>query len=144
MLKEFKLSKNSKKNLSGVRFELKLLVDRVLKKSIHDFGIPRYGGLRTAKEQNYLYYLVPQVTWLDGYERLSYHQTGNAFDIFVYDQHGACWKCKWKYKEISNLVKLEFQLMQKEGYFKGEILKWGGDWKHLDLPHFEVRIERGH
>lgn len=137
----FKLSKTSKSNIKGVRKEIIQLIERVLKKSNHDFGIPKYGGLRTPQEQNNLFHKRPKVTWLDGFKKKSYHQSGNAFDIFVYDEHGACWDCKYKYKEIANLVKEEFKLMQEECIFgENEQIKWGGDWiRFKDLPHFEIR-----
>ncbi len=81
------------------------------------------------------------MTQLDGYLKKSYHQSGEALDIFVYDEHGACWKCGNKYKDIANLFKSEFDLMKREGIFcKHEFLRWGGDWsKFKDLPHFEIR-----
>lgn len=137
---EYRLSRNSKKNLKGVRSEIIQLVERVLKKSPHDFGIPSNGGKRTAEEQNALYHLVPRVTWLDGYSKKSYHQSGNAVDIFIYDEHGACWDCTDKYHEVADLMKIEFDLMKCEGCFsENEIFRWGGDWKQRDLPHFEVK-----
>ncbi len=144
----YKLSNNSKDNLRGVKSPLFALVERSLKKSPHDFGIPRDGGKRSAERQHELYEIGrtkekdrKPITWLDGYDRKSYHQSGMAFDIFVYDEHGACWDCKWKYKEIADVIKSEFVKMQKEGHFcKCERLVWGGDWETFkDLPHFEVR-----
>ncbi len=137
---EFKLSRNSKKNLKGVRKEIKTLVNRVLKKSVHDFGIPKYGGLRTPQEQNNLFHIIPRLTQLDGFKRISSHQSGNAFDIFVYDEHGACWDCIYKYKEIADVIKEEFKLMKSKGIFtEEENLSWGGDWiRFKDLPHFEI------
>lgn len=140
MKKEFKLSKNSKKNIKDVRSEIKVLVDRVLSISSHDFGIPSDGGKRTAQEQNNLYHKRPPVTNVDGFKNISYHQTGNAVDIFIYDEHGACWDCINKYKEVADLFKSEFKKMQEEGLFKKtEQIRWGGDWRNPDRPHFEVR-----
>ncbi len=142
-MRKLKFSKSSIRNMGGIREEIKQLAHRVMSKSIHDFGIPRDGGKRTAKRQNVLYKLVPRVTWLDGYMKKSYHQSGEALDIFIYDQHGACWACKDKYKYLSDLFKAEFDLMKEEGIFgKHEFLRWGGDWKMKDLPHFEVRVLR--
>lgn len=137
---DFKLSKTSKENLKGVRESIITLVNRVLKKSPHDFGIPKYGGKRTAQEQNNLFHQKPKVTQLDGFKKISIHQSGNAFDIFVYDEHGACWKCLEKYKELAALFRTEFDLMKNEGLFeKDEKLEWGGDWiRFKDLPHFQV------
>lgn len=145
---DFKLSKNSKKHIKGIREGLKVLVERVLKKSPHDFGIPSTGGFRTPQQQNNLFHQRPKVTQLDGFKRKSYHQTGNAVDIFVYDEHGACWSCKEKYKEIADLMKEEFKLMKEEQkdsdgdcwFEEDEQLYWGGDWiRFKDIPHFEVR-----
>lgn len=149
----FKLSKNSKKNLRGVREGIKVLVKRVLEKSEQDFGIPRYGGLRTPQEQNNLFHQRPKVTNIDGFKRKSYHQTGNAFDIFAYHEHDgkkkACWECKEIYEYLANLFKEEFELMKQEQYSleldncwfeEDENIYWGGDWiRFKDLPHFEIR-----
>lgn len=138
---DFKLGKNSRKNIKGVRDSIITLIERVLEKSEHDFGIPRYGGLRTAQEQNNLFHQIPRITQKDGFNKISYHQSGNAFDIFIFDEHGACWACKEKYKEVADLFKAEFDLMKEEGLFKNEeTLRWGGDWvRFKDLPHFEIR-----
>ena len=139
--KVFKLSTSSKKNIKGVRRGIVVLVNRVIKKSPHDFGIPEYGGKRSPQEQNNLYHRIPKVTQIDGFKRISYHQSGNAFDIFVYDEHGACWECHIKYKEIKDVFMEEFDLMKEGGLFKeDEKLYWGGDWKKFcDRPHFEIR-----
>lgn len=138
---DFKFSKNSKKNIKGVRKSIIEMVERVLKKSEHDFGIPPYGGLRTAQEQNNLFHQRPKVTQIDGFKKKSYHQSGNAVDIFIYDEHGACWDCLHKYKDVADLMKIEFDLMKGEGKFEEhENLRWGGDWTRFkDRPHFEVR-----
>lgn len=77
---------------------------------------------------------------MDGFKNKSYHQSGNAFDIFIYDEHGACWDCKEKYEEVKELFMKEFDLMKKEELFgEDENLYWGGDWRFKDLPHFEIR-----
>jgi len=138
-MEKHNLSRRSKENLSGVKNPIKLLVQRSLKKSKHDFGIPNDGGRRTPQRQNELFLLVPKVTNCDGYIKKSYHQSGMAFDIFLFDEHGACWKCLSKYKEIADTIKQEFKVMQNEGHFCScERLQWGGDWKHPDRPHFQI------
>jgi len=136
---EYRFSNNSKKNIKDVRVDLIELVERVLYKSPHDFGIPKTGGYRTAEGQHKLFHQVPKVTNCDGYKKLSYHQSGNAVDIFVYDEHGACWSCLEKYNEIADLMKAEFILMQEECLFQDEKFRWGGDWRNPDRPHFEIR-----
>tara|TARA_R110000744_G_scaffold58161_2_gene121429 strand:+ start:562 stop:987 length:426 start_codon:yes stop_codon:yes gene_type:complete len=136
----FKLSKNSKINIKGIDARLIKLVNRVLKLSDIDFGIPQWGGFRTPQQQNNLFHKRPKVTQLDGFKRVSYHQSGFAFDIFVYDEHGACWECRDKYVTLSKLFKAEFQAMKDEGIFsEEERFEWGGDWiRFKDLPHFQL------
>lgn len=137
---DFKLSRTSKKNIKGIDKRLIKLVNRVLAKSEIDFGIPSYGGFRTPQEQNNLFHRRPKVTQLDGFKKVSYHQSGNAFDIFVYDEHGACWECKDKYITLSKLFKEEYKIMQEEKIFtQEEKFEWGGDWTRFkDLPHFQL------
>ncbi len=139
-MEDFKLSKNSKSNIKGINKDLRKLVERTLSKSPHDFGIPKLGGLRTPQQQNNLFHQRPKVTQLDGFKRVSYHQSGNAVDIFIYDEHGACWDCLFKYKEVANLMKEEFCVMKEEGLFKQfSELQWGGDWiRFKDAPHFQI------
>ena len=139
--KIYKLSKSSKKNIKDVDSRLKTLVNRVIKKSPHDFGIPGNGGFRTAQEQNNLFHQRPKVTQLDGFKNKSYHQSGKAFDIFIYDEHGACWDCVKKYKEVADIIKSEFDSMKEEGIFNvEEALQWGGEWARFkDLPHFQIK-----
>jgi len=138
-MSKYKLSRRSKSRIKGINKSLIMLIERSLDKSKHDFGIPRYGGKRTAKEQNVLY--KADKSNCDGYIIESNHQSGNAFDIFIYDEHGACWECKHKYKDVAATIKSEFRLMKQEGLFDNDvIIRWGGDWKNfIDLPHFEIK-----
>ncbi len=46
-----RFGKSSRKNMIGVNENLIQLANRVLSKSIHDFGVPRYGGVRTEEDQ---------------------------------------------------------------------------------------------
>jgi len=141
--KKFSLSKNSLANLEGVKEEIIELIKRSIKKVSHDFGIPSDGGWRSKQDQYRLFMKVPAVTKLDGITNLSRHQSGEAFDIFVYDEHGACWKCKFKYKEIADVIKEEFKLMKEEGIFnEGDSIEWGGDWRWIDLPHFQINYKK--
>lgn len=125
-----------------------MLIDRVLSKSPHDFGMPEYSGKRTTKDQQFLYSIGrtiqldrKPVTWIDGVDKISIHQLGMAWDIYIYDEHGACWDCHHKYKEVADLFKEEFKLMQEEGHFcTCEKISWGGDWRpeRKDEPHFQI------
>lgn len=133
-----KLSKSSKKYLSGVDGRIRMLVSNVLDISPYDFGIPQHGGKRTPKEQYKLF--EDGVSKCDGYKNLSYHQTGFAFDVFLYEDGQASWSCTDKYAEFAELVKLSFAYLKSIGIFKDNAyIVWGGDWKSFkDLPHFEI------
>ena len=128
----YKLSKRSLKRLDKVNpLLIAILVDGI-KDSPYDFGIPLFGGYRTAEEQNALYNKKPRVTYKDGYQNMSYHQTGNAFDIYAYVDGKATWNKKY-YEPIAR----HLQEISMNRY--GINLTWGGDWvKFKDLPHFQI------
>ena len=128
----YKLSKRSLKRLDKVNpLLIAILVDGI-KDSPYDFGIPLFGGYRTAEEQNALYNKKPRVTYKDGYQNMSYHQTGNAFDIYAYVDGKATWNKKY-YEPIAR----HLQEIAMNRY--GINLTWGGDWvKFKDLPHFQI------
>lgn len=147
----YKFSKKSIDVLSTIYGPLEALCRSVLSNSPYDFGIPSTGGKRTADEQNELF----NKGWskLDGYNKKSYHQSGLAVDIAIYDEHGLCYKCIDKYEEVSRVFMKQFQKMKNIGIFpKNSYLRWGGDWNRngilvnedpkesfVDLPHFEIR-----
>ena len=126
-----KLSKRSKSRLKGINKKLYKIAVEGVKESPFDYGIPLTGGLRTAEDQNKLY--KQKVSKCDGYKKLSYHQSGNAFDIYAYVDGKASWDSKY-YKAIAKHI-IKFA---KDKY---DIkLGWGGNWKSFkDYPHFEIR-----
>ena len=126
----YKLSKRSYERLNGVDAILIGILTEAIKESPFDFGIPRNGGLRTAKEQNELY--KKGRSRLDGFKNKSYHQTGKAFDIFAYVDGSASWE-----EEHLTPIARHIQEVAKE---KFDIqLTWGGDWKSfIDMPHFQI------
>jgi hypothetical protein len=127
----YKLSKRSKERLVGVDTILVAIIEDSIIDSPYDFGIPKYGGLRTAEEQNKLY--KDRKSKCDGYEILSYHQSGKAFDIFGYVDGKATWD-----KSILTSIARHIQSVALDCY--GVELRWGGDWVNFkDLPHFEWR-----
>jgi len=134
----YKFSKRSISVLDTVDGRLQALAYAVLDNSPFDFGIPSTGGLRTPEEQNALF----KKGWskLDGYTKKSYHQSGNALDIALYDEHGLCYKCKDKYGEVAELFKTYFELLKDIGVFpKESTITWGGNWQNFtDLPHFQI------
>ena len=125
-----KLSKRSLSRLKGVNPLLIAIAVDAIKDSPHDFGIPEHGGLRTAQEQRMLF--DSGKSKADGYQKKSYHQSGNAFDIFGYKDSKASWD-----KTVLTEIARHIQKVAKERY--GVDLTWGGDWKSfVDMPHFQI------
>jgi len=126
-----KLSKRSLDRLKGINPVLIEILKEGIKESPFDFGIPQNGGLRTSEDQYLLY--KNKVSKCDGYKNKSYHQTGNAFDIYGYDNGKAHW-------DIDKLTLIAKHL-QKVAKEKFDIhLEWGGDWKSWkDYPHFQIK-----
>ncbi len=128
-MKHHKFSVNSASVLATVSEPLRDIAIRALELSKVDFGIPSNGGLRTAKEQNRLYHYGK--SQLDGYQKKSYHQTGNALDVYAFVNGSASYD-----KEHLALVACAMlQAANELGYS----LKWGGHWVNFaDMPHFEI------
>tara|TARA_R100001086_G_scaffold242402_2_gene170086 strand:+ start:2880 stop:3269 length:390 start_codon:yes stop_codon:yes gene_type:complete len=128
----YKLSKRSLGRLQDVNSLLIAIVVDGIKDSPYDFGIPQHGGKRTQDEQNLLFKQVPKVTNADGFKKKSYHQSGNAFDIYAYVDGKASWK-----EEYLESIARHLQKVAKERY--GVNLTWGGDFKTFkDMPHFQI------
>ena len=127
----YKLSKRSLGRLEGINPILIDIVKEAIKNSPYDFGIPNYGGLRTAEDQHILF--ERGVSKCDGYKNKSYHQSGNAFDIYAYVDGMASWnriQLKLIARHIQSVAKNKFNVD----------LKWGGDFRSFkDMPHFEIR-----
>jgi len=127
----FKLSKRSLKHLEGVEPVLIDIVKEAIKDSPYDFGIPITGGLRTAEQQQSLYY--KDLSKCDGYIKKSYHQTGKAFDIYGYVYGKATWD-----KHILTKIARHIQKVAYDVFCVN--LVWGGDWiSFKDMPHFQIK-----
>ena len=138
----YRLSKRSISRLAGINHKLLNIVEEAIKDSPYDFGIPQHGGLRTAEDQYGLY--LRKVSKCDGYNKKSYHQSGNAFDIYLYIDGRASWDAD-KLEEVAKHI-------QKVAYDNfSTILRWGGDWdgdgirvdkdkdeSFFDGAHFEI------
>lgn len=139
----YKLSNRSKSRLEGIHPVLILIIEEGIKDSPFDFGIPQFGGLRTAEDQNMLYQKGRElpgsiVTNTDGYIKKSNHQAkedglGHAFDIYAYVNGKASWNgthLNAIAKHLQNIAKTKF----------GVVLEWGGDWSRFkDMPHFQIK-----
>lgn len=125
------------KRLEGVNPKLVEIIKAGITDSPIDFGIPRDGGLRTAERQAELYAHgrdLPgrKITNADGKRRKSYHQSGNAFDIFAYVDGKASWD-----ETHLTMIAIHLKAVAKHGF--DVELEWGGDWKFKDMPHFQIK-----
>ena len=133
----YKLSKRSKQRLEGIEPVLIEIIEDAITDSPIDFGIPQYGGLRTAEDQNKLYQQGRElpgsiITNVDGYDKKSYHQTGKAFDIYAYTDGRASWN-------IGHLSRIARHLQEVAKSY-GIDLEWGGDFRSFkDYPHFQIK-----
>lgn len=126
----FKLSERSASRLVGVKTDLIEVIELALTITNIDFGIPEFGGFRTSEQQNSLF--LKKASQLDGYKNKSYHQTGNAFDVFAYVDG----KASWNEKHLTHVAAAILQAASHEGV----PLNWGGFWTGFkDMPHFEYR-----
>lgn len=126
----YKLSSRSLGRLEGIEPILIEIVKEAIKNSPFDFGIPPFGGLRTAEEQQGLH--MKGVSQLDGYTKKSYHQTGKAFDIYAYVDGKASW-------EVDHLTPIADHILCVALEKFGIELTWGGHWKNfVDMPHFQI------
>ena len=128
----YKLSNNSFKNIAGVNpILIAIIVEALIDKDCpYDFGIPQFGGIRNAREQNALYHAG--LSQLNGYTKKSKHQSGNAVDIFVYVDGRATWDIKY-YKPLARHI----MMIASTRY--GIQLTWGGDWHSFpDYVHFQI------
>ena len=118
-----------------------------------DFGVPRYGGLRTAEIQNEIF--LEKWSKCDGFEKLSKHQKtddegkGLALDLVPYIKKikGFSYKAEGRLGIIGSLMLQAWDESKKDGWIPANLyLHWGGLWKSKDgiklgwdLAHFEIR-----
>tara|TARA_R110000851_G_scaffold194355_1_gene345180 strand:+ start:340 stop:747 length:408 start_codon:yes stop_codon:yes gene_type:complete len=133
----FKLSKTSRTRINCIEPILIDIIEEAIQTSPVDFGIPRDGGLRTADRQAALFAqgrTTPGaiITYTDGVNKKSYHQSGKAFDIYAYVDGKASWK-------VSHLRVIAVHIKAVAWYKFGIKLTWGGSWKRFkDYPHFQL------
>ena len=129
------LSMTSLARLNKVEPILIKIFKKAIRNSPIDFGIA--SGKRTTAEQQALYALGRTkpgkiVTYLDGVNKKSYHQSGKAVDVYAYVNGKADWSSKY-YEPIARHI----QQVAKEKF--NTDLTWGGDWKNfIDRPHFQI------
>ena len=114
----FKFGTTSRVRLSGVNPELIEIANLAIKLSKIDFGIPQYGGIRTAEDQAKLY--ADGKSKADGVTNLSNHQSGDALDFYAYIDGGA----SWRHDHLAMVATAFLQAASMLGYK----LNWGGLW----------------
>lgn len=131
----YALSERSKSRREGVDPRLIEICDLALHISVVDFGIPEYGGVRSAEEQNGLF--LEKASKADGTTNLSNHQIkpgkkyGEALDFYAYVDGKASW-------EPVHLAMVACAFLQAASIL-GYKLEWGGLWKSFkDMPHVQL------
>ncbi|MCT4590518.1 MAG: M15 family metallopeptidase [Carboxylicivirga sp.] len=130
----FEFSNRSLKRLEGVNPQLIELMKKAIARSPIDFGIPADGGKRTAERQKELY--DKGVSKCDGTITKSYHQSGNAVDVYAYVDGKASW-------DVEHLAMIAGVVLSVAAEMNLNV-RWGGTFgsrvfKGWDRPHFEIR-----
>jgi len=127
------LGTTSKSRLVGVNPKIIEIIDEALEVSPIDFGIPADGGKRTAERQ---YELFKQgVSKCDGIDRLSKHQSGDAWDFYAFVNN----KASWDRAQLSIL----YGVFAAVAYKKNIPIRWGGTfgsktYNGWDAGHIEL------
>lgn len=132
-MNNFRFSTRSEERMKGVDPRLVELMRNALALSPIDFGIPEFGGLRTAADQLRLF--NDKKSKADGTKHKSYHQTGKAIDVFAYINGQASWN-DVHLAMIAGVVLAEAKRM-------GLKVTWGGSFGSAwfngwDKPHFQI------
>ena len=135
--KTFKFSKRSRENMKGVNPILVKLAENALSRTEYDFGVIENGGFRTQEMQSELF--RKGFSQLDGFDRISAHQTGNALDLIPYVSGKFTWENKKAFEAINKAVNEAWEEMN----VRGVQLIWGGNWKNFyDPAHYQIKAKR--
>lgn len=126
-MKKFKLSQRSLDRMKGIDPRLMEIMMLAISITVIDFGIPEFGGLRTAEEQKVLF--DKKLSKADGTKKKSYHQTGKAVDVYAFVDG----KASWETEHLAYVAAAVLQAASQLGYK----LEWGGLWP-WDKPHFQL------
>lgn len=139
----YKLGERSLKNLDGVHPNLVKVMKVAIVNSPVDFTITE--GVRTLKRQQELYAqgrTKPgiKVTNADGIKNKSNHQAkadgfGHAVDLYPF----FLGQVQVNHKDTIKNLKLISDHIKKVAKELGIGITWGGDWKFVDCPHFELK-----
>jgi peptidoglycan L-alanyl-D-glutamate endopeptidase CwlK len=128
----------SSQRLATTDLRIQHIMEEALRTSLIDFGIPSYGGMRTAEEQGFLY--LDGKSKCDGVFKKSYHQSGKAVDIFPYIGGRANYDKRYCFFLAGHILATAKRL--------GYELTWGGDFDgdldfddqtFQDLVHYQLK-----
>lgn len=121
---KFRFSRQSEKNLEGVKPQLVAVVRRALELTEVDFGITE--GLRSKYRQKQLVAAGKSQTMN------SRHLTGDAVDVVAWVGSHVSWD--WPlYEKIAQAFKQAAKELNTP-------IEWGGEWRSLkDGPHFQLK-----
>lgn len=119
----YRLSKRSKKELTGVHPKLAFVVMEAIKITKQDFMV--LDGIRTPREQRKLVERGVSKT-MD-----SYHLYGLAVDLVAYVNGKPTWEEKY-YKEIAIAMEKAAEMHNIDG------IDWGYDLWKWDMAHFQI------
>lgn len=125
-MSNFTLSKRSEKSLKGVHPDLVRVVRRAIELTDVDFMVTQ--GLRTIEEQ------ARFVAGGKSKTMNSRHLTGHAVDVAAFVNGTVSWR-----REDYAPIDRAFKAAAKE---LGIPIVWGGSWKFVDCPHFELDRKR--
>lgn len=135
----FALSARSRARLAGVHPELKAVVERAIQITTVDFGVIE--GVRSEARQRALYAQGRTkpgkiVTWTLRSNHFIQPSTGygHAVDLVPYVDNDIEWDDNGKlglWPRVAEAMKSAAQEL-------GVAIQWGGDWKRVDRPHFEL------
>ena len=144
----YKLSKRSEERISGIQQILSEIIECAIVTSPYDFGIPEFGGKRSGLEQEIMYSFgrttfdlqKKGITGVEGQPNKrkvtwtlnSYHETGNAFDIYAYVNGKASWDMKYLEPIARHLQKVALEEFCVQ-------LEWGFDLWKKDGAHFQIK-----
>jgi peptidoglycan L-alanyl-D-glutamate endopeptidase CwlK len=115
----FTLGEKSLKELEGDHEDLVHVVKRAIMLTTQDFSV--HDGIRTAQEQNALF--LKGASKLDGYKKISRHQTGHAVDLVPYVNS----KLRWENELCFPII----EAVRKAAWEYSVVIRWGGTWKRI-------------
>jgi len=125
----YKLGRQSYKRLIGVNPILSSLVVYAISKARFDFTV--FEGIRTIERQRML------VDTGRSWTMRSNHITGNAVDLVPLIDGYPRWE-GYNTKEVFE----DIHRCMLEASAKYDVdITWGGDWKLVDKPHYQLNLE---